>query len=108
MNVPSTGYVGVGTVTEQATRVDKFTVEQNGQSVPIADVETHAPDMFDKQDNDEDAEYLVGVKWHKTVTVEQAVKEKGFFGNQNTVCQPTAKKWAYTIERLKKRFGVSE
>ena len=46
------------------------------------------------------------VKWLKTVPLSQAIKEKGFFGNQNTVCKPMARKWNNTVERLKVRFGV--
>jgi hypothetical protein len=34
----------------------------------------------------------------------QAFKEIGLFGNQNTVCKPTAQKWRSTVERLKERF----
>ena len=62
--------------------------------------------MFDDKDNEENAEYLVRVDWIKTVPIDQAIKEKGFFGNQNTVCKPTTRSWSHTIERLKKRFEV--
>ena len=60
------------------------------------------PELEDK------AEYVVRVNWNKTVPLDQAVREKGFFGNQNTVAKPRAKKWVHTVERLKKRFGVDE
>ena len=30
----------------------------------------------------------------------EAVKEKGFFGNQNTVARPTTAAWGYTVDRL--------
>ena len=43
----------------------------------------------------------------KTVAENQAIKEKGFFGNQNTVARPIAEKWKHTVERLKARFGVN-
>ena len=33
-----------------------------------------------------------------------ATIEPGLFGNQNTVCRPTARKWRSTVERLKQRF----
>jgi hypothetical protein len=42
----------------------------------------------------------------KALPLSEAIKEKGFFGNQNTVAQPKAPKWQHTVERLKKRFGV--
>jgi hypothetical protein len=48
-------------------------------------------------------EYYVRVDWIKTVPLEKAIKEKGFFGNQNSVARPKARKWVHTIERLKQR-----
>ena len=39
-------------------------------------------------DDAENAEYLVRVKWLKTVPLPKAIKEKGFFANQLTVCKP--------------------
>ena len=62
--------------------------------------------MLLAKDNPEKAEHLVRVEWIKTVPMESAIKEKGLFGNQNTVARPTAAKWDHTVERLKKRFGV--
>ena len=32
------------------------------------------------------------------------MNDVGLFGNQNTVCKPTAPKWRSTVERLKERF----
>ena len=55
----------------------------------------------------EEAEYYVRVNWIKAVSKDQAVKEKGFFGNQNSAAKPRTKKWQHTVERLKKRFGVA-
>jgi predicted Zn-dependent protease len=58
------------------------------------------------KDDPEKAEYLVRVKWLKTVPIANAVKERGFFGNHNTVARPVATSWAFTVQRLKQRFGV--
>lgn len=107
VNVPQTGYVGVGEVAERAVKVDQFLVSQpDGSIQPITKLQVSAPLMFDKADDEEKAEYLVPVRWIKTVPIEEAIKEKGFFGNQNTVCKPTAKQWHHTVERLKKRFDI--
>jgi hypothetical protein len=35
------------------------------------------------------------------------VNEAGMFGNQNTVCRPKTRQWSYTIDLLKRAFGVS-
>ena len=50
---------------------------------------------------------LVGVKWTKTVDLHEAVKEIGFFGNQNTVARPRAHSWHFTVERLKTLWQMS-
>lgn len=57
--------------------------------------------------NDPDlSKYFVSVEWLHTGPIEQAIKEVGMFGNQNTVCRPTTSKWHWTIERLKERLHV--
>lgn len=50
---------------------------------------------------------MVKVEWLKTVNTADAIKEVGFFGNQNTVCKPTTQKWNHTVERLKKKWGIA-
>ena len=108
-NVPGgVGYVGVGTVAEPVVKVDEFTVEDgNGRKIPITKAPLKGPEIGKHSDDAEKSEYLVRVKWIATVPLEKAVKEKGFFGNQNTVARPTSPKWNYTVQRLKERFGVS-
>ena len=44
--------------------------------------------------------------YKRQVPESQAVKEIGFFGNQNSVCRPRDQKWVYTVERLKKVWGI--
>ena len=107
VNIPGTGYVGVGEVTEPVVPVDDFQVDDgNGKVVPITALPLDAAEMIKVTDNPEKGEYLVRVKWIKTVSTSDAIKEKGFFGNQNSVARPTAAKWDHTVERLKKRFDV--
>lgn len=50
------------------------------------------------------AECFVRVEWLDTVPESKAFDEVGFFGNQNTVCQPRTPKWRSTVERLKTYF----
>jgi len=107
VNVPGAGYVGVGLVDGEPVKVDKFVVTtQDGRQVPITDVDLVGPDILRDKDDEDKSEYLAPVKWIKTVDIDHAVKEKGFFGNQNTVCKPLTKKWQHTVNRLKERFGV--
>ena len=64
-------------------------------------------DYINPDADPEAQEYVVPVKWIKTVSQQQAVKEAGFFGNQNSVCRPQTDKWRFTIERLKTLWGIS-
>jgi len=108
VNIPGTGYVGVGTVTLARTPIDKFMVRSSeGGEVPITSLGLQISNRTHFSVDPESAEYLVGVNWRKWVTIEKAVKERGFFGNQNTVARPKSQKWRHTVERLKERFGLS-
>ena len=108
VNVPGSGYVGVGLVEQEMQPVDKFTVPDDaGNHVPIVEVSPAAAALRSATTNDPDmADYLVRVRWLKTLDPKQAVHEKGFFGNQNSVARPRSPKWDHTVERLKTRFGI--
>ena len=103
VSVPGRGYVGVGEVVTSVERYDQFRVDVNGTLTPLTEVEVEAPDVFDEAHG----EHFVGVRWIKVVNLEDAVRERGFFGNQNTVAQPRSSKWHFTVERLKVLWGVN-
>ena len=106
-NVPGSGYVGVGTVTEAMQPVDDFTVaDETGKPVALTHVSEAAATLKRAADDPDVADYLVRVDWSQTVDPTQAIHEKGFFGNQNSVARPRSPKWEHTVERLKTRFGV--
>ncbi|MHB1731444.1 MAG: nuclease, partial [Leptospirillum sp.] len=101
--IPGTGYVGVGKVISPAVPVENFRVKDEPIiNLPLNIAKANRSDVFP-----DSAEYLVGVDWIKTVPLAKAVKEKGFFGNQNSVARPTSPKWNNTIERLRQIFGVT-
>jgi len=107
VNIPGTGYVGVGEVTSGMVHFKDFlAAKQGNHSIPLLDLgtELEASDIFDESHS----EHFVGVKWIKTVGVGKAIKEKGFFGNQNIVASPKSDKWEYTIQRLRKQFDVPD
>ena len=106
VKIPKTGYVGVGRVVESVVSVDEFTVEVDGAAVPCLTVLQHADQYALNAGDLEKAEHFVRVEWLDTKNREQAYNETGLFGNQNTVCQPTAAKWHHTIERLKTAFPM--
>jgi len=109
VNLPKYGYAGVGRVTEKVVPVDEFTVDDGkGKRVPIRSLPLKAAGHPPSSDAKERAEHFVRVEWIKTVPVDKAYKEVGFFGNQNTVARPRAQRWVHTVEKLKKHFGVRD
>lgn len=105
VNIPSEGYVGVGRVRGLRTAATDFTLTVEGNQVPALDVLKAGHYHRSLAGNPDEAEYFVPVTWIQTVPFQQRYSEPGLFGNQNTICQPTAEKWRHTIERLKARFS---
>lgn len=107
VNIPKTGYVGVGIVTGERERADQFVFETPEGNLTLKQMEnTESYRHLDPNADDETAEYLVPVRWVHTVTKSEAFSEVGLFGNQNTVCKPTTPKWSHTINRLKQAWHI--
>jgi hypothetical protein len=106
VNIPRTGYVGVGRVAGRAQQAADFVLATPAGQEPALNVLKLGDYHRDLVADPERCEWFVPVDWVKTVTLDKAVQEIGFFGNQNTVCKPTTPKWRSTVERLKDRFGV--
>ncbi len=108
VNIPGVGYVGVGEIVESVVPIDDFMVDDGaGGRVPITSLPLKAAKHPTAAANPDKAEHFVRVKWLKTVPVEQAIREKGFFGNQNSAARPRTKLWQHTVERLAAAFGES-
>lgn len=105
VNIPKTGYVGVGIVKEPAVPVKDFKVNVDGREVPVLDAPIEAPNMSENADDPELSEYLVRVEWVKTVPKTQAYWEKGLFALQHTACKLTNR---FTIEKLTEHFGLDD
>lgn len=103
--VPQTGYVGVGVVKEEVTRVNDFMIDINGTPTPILQLPHNAPDMGKDSNDPELSEYLVRVDWVNTKPVNEAVWEKGMFANQNSACKLRNK---FTVERLAEIFELNQ
>lgn len=106
VNVPHTGYVGVGIVKEPAQQAKDVRFAYQGQQVGFEQLPTKGQYLY--SDDPETSEYVVKVDWIKAFPESQAVKEVGFFGNQNSVCKPRNKKWEFTIERLKSVWHIAD
>ncbi|BEO42327.1 hypothetical protein SMQE13_16780 [Serratia marcescens] len=104
VNIPKTGYVGVGIVQSAVEPARSFTIDTEDGEKLAMDVLKYR-DLYRRNADDPDkSEYFVPVKWLETRGENDAISEVGFFGNQNTVCKPTTPKWRHTIEKLKRYF----
>ena len=109
VNIPGIGYVGVGSVLSHATTLDDCLVQENGKEIHLTDLkQLKVASATRYADDPEKAEHVVRVNWIKTVPEAQAVRERGLFGNQNTVARPRVDRWRHTIERLKHVWGISD
>jgi hypothetical protein len=74
------GYVGIGIVTEQAVPMKRFIVD----GVPLGQHSLAQPGMLERIDDTELTEYVVRIKWIKTVDKEQAFfkPKSGLFTTQ--------------------------
>ena len=89
--IPQTGYVGVGVTTGAAVN---YSESKFWQGKPLKGKYVH--------DNGE-PEYIVPVKWLKTVTPENAVYGDGLFASQHSTCKLRDQR---TLRILAERFGV--
>jgi hypothetical protein len=96
-----TGYVGFGTITEAASMARDFSPDGTGKK--LLDLPLKQPGMAENKDDPALSEWVVGVKWKKTLDRDQAKRFHGIFANQNIVCllrDPA------TADFLKKEFDV--
>ena len=105
VNVPGSGFVGVGIVQSESTPLVDFVLDRNdGTAVPAQTLLSKANYHLEFIDNPDRCEYFVRVRWIATVPLDHAIQEVGMFGNQNTVCAPKTPKWRHTVDRLKLAF----
>ncbi|WP_240772325.1 endonuclease NucS domain-containing protein [Nocardia sp. CS682] len=87
--IPKVGYVGLGEVVGEAQPADEATLTVDGTAVPFRSLELlaeyrHTPTQ---PVPDEDyREWVLPVRWHKTVTRDSAFRKPGLFANQNSAC----------------------
>ena len=108
VNIPKTGYVGVGTVTGEKCRTEQHLFVTDDGEKTLQELDTTGDYSELSKSSDEEAEYLVPVKWIHAVDAKQAFSETGLFGNQNTVCAPLTPKWRHTVERLKTVWKIDQ
>lgn len=104
VNIPKTGYVGVGIVTNEYQPMREVFFDTDEGKKSAFEVLSAGADYKARDSDDTNAEYVVRVKWLDTVPESKAFNAAGLFGNQNTVCRPSTPSWRHTIERLKSFF----
>jgi hypothetical protein len=104
VKIPGLGFVGVGRVTGRAQPAWNFKIMTSEGEAPVLDVAKRGSYHRELLDDPERCEYFVPIHWLQTVPIEHPIQEVGLFGNQNTVCKPTALKWRTTVERLKAKL----
>lgn len=105
VNIPGTGYVGVGEVTAPVVPVREAEVEVNGKTTPLLKADLKAKNMGEFANDPEKTEKVVRVRWLRTVPASQAYWEKGLFAQQHSACRLRNK---FTIEKVTKRFELTE
>ena len=94
------GYVGFGVVAAAPAMAKDFLV--NGH--PLDPSQLADEGILHDANDVETAEYLVGVQWHKTVPLKEALTFTGAFANQHVVCKLTQ---PATLDFLAKNFGTA-
>jgi hypothetical protein len=101
--VPGAGYVGAGEVTAVAVPARDFTVEVNGVGTSVLDAEGLAAPAMDRgRDDEEMCEYVVRVRWDRTLDRADGYTEKGLLAIPSTV----ARLRIDALEKLKTKFAV--
>lgn len=105
VNIPGTGYVGVGEVTAPVVPVGEAEVDVNGKTIPLLKADLKAKNMGEFASDPEKTEKIVRVRWLKAVPASQAYWEKGLFAKQHSACRLRNK---FTKERVTQHFGLTE
>lgn len=103
--IPKHGYVGVGTVIEEARPATEVEVEVGGKRVPLLKAPLIAAKMVENAANPETCDHVVRVKWDHAVPKAEAFWETGLFAKPNAVCKLRSRE---TLEKLAERFPVEE
>ncbi len=101
---PEHGYVGVGRVISTYQPFEDIIIHVGDKESRLIDQQLIGTYVHKPSDDDDTREYAVLIDWLETVPITEAVRQVGFFGNQNSVCRPRASKWNHTVNILKSRW----
>lgn len=103
---PEHGYVGVGRVLSSFQPIEEIVIRQGEKETRLLDMPLLGKYDHSPSNDDDTREFAVLVEWIKTVSLDDAETQVGFFGNQNSVCRPRVAKWNYTVSTLKNRWKI--
>jgi len=101
--IPTFGYVGAGIVIETA----KPAYETEFEGIPFYDLNldsTLTNPYYENQKGADKQEYIVKIKWLKTIAEEKAIK--GLFSSPIIICKPSCVLWNDTIRMLKSQWEI--
>lgn len=102
--IPKTGYVGVGEVVGEAVRAEDAMLTVDGEDRMMSELPLRAQYRHAGLVDDMDAaEYVLPVRWIKTVGRGDAFLKSSLFANQNSACKLRHKS---TLEELVRFFDV--
>lgn len=94
------GYVGFGEITSPAVMIRDFVVPDS--NTPLLEAGLTAERPSENSEDEELSEWVVGVKWIKSVPKAQAKTFAGVFANQNVVCKLRHEQ---TLKFVQREFG---
>lgn len=106
VHIPGLGYIAVGVTLAEAVKFDDAQVLIDNEWEPLAAQELHATyahGLEGEAKTDDNAEYVVPVRWITSIPKDQAFWEKGMFANQNSACKLRQE---FTLERIATHFGI--
>lgn len=101
--IPKSGYVGIGEVIEEALPIKDVTFTVDNEKIKMRDLNLRATNMFHDEENLDKCEYIVKVKWLKTIPKQEAYWIKGLKANQNSAYKLTNQ---YTIDKVSEFFKL--
>ena len=108
VHIPKRGYVALGETLGTAKRFDQATVLKDGLWVPLRDqvlAGEYGHGTAPELNSDDDAEYVVPVRWLRSSPEHEAFWEKGMFANQNSACKLRQE---FTLDKLREHFDLQE
>lgn len=102
--IPKVGYVGVGEVVGPAQPYADIMLDVKGEIVAMNTLDLVGTYQHDSDPDEEDRrEWVLPIRWIKTVDKSDALRGNGMFANQNSACKLRSK---FTLGELAKFFEL--